>query len=205
MAHTNNNDKHKNNEGHGNRNNTNPKEKVAITRVPRGRPLGSKNKPKPPIHVVEHIDNVFKTHVIEFASGVNVAESLLHFSKTHQMGLCVLSATGAVINATLRKTPGSIMLLQGRFDIVSLNGSFLPLGPTPSSWLTVFLASGGGKGGVIGGTVVGPLIASGTVMVIVGAFGSAIYERLPEENGEEEFSGGDSYGPGQKPGGPLNL
>ncbi|OIW17497.1 hypothetical protein TanjilG_22609 [Lupinus angustifolius] len=213
MADTTNNGKDKNTEGHGKGNDNNPKEKLAMTRVPRGRPLGSKNKPKQPIVVAaENIDNVFKTHFLEFASGVNIAESLLNFSITHQMGLCVLSANGAVTNITLRKTPGAIMLLNGRFDIISMNGSFLPLGPTPTSWLNVLLASGD-KGGMIGGSVVGSLIASGPVIVMVGSFGSAIYERLPlpsEENGEEEFSGGDPMlglcgNCGQNPCGPLNL
>ncbi|CAL0308564.1 unnamed protein product [Lupinus luteus] len=223
MAHTNNNGKDKNNEGHGQGNPNNPNEKVSTTPVRRGRPVGSKNKPKLPVVMAENIDNVFKTHLIEFASGVNIAESLLHFSRTHQMGLCVLSANGSVISVTLRKASGAMMLHNGRFDIISLNGSFLPIGPTPTSWLNVFLANGD-KGGMIGGSVGGPLIALGPVMVMVGIFGSAIYERLPlpsEENGEGELSGGGSYGgigigigdpmlglfgrSRQKPNGPLNL
>ncbi|KAJ4963681.1 hypothetical protein NE237_023620 [Protea cynaroides] len=46
--------------------------------------------------------------------------------------------------------------------------------------LTVYLA--GGQGQVVGGIVVGALIASGPVMVIAVTFSNAIYERLPLED-----------------------
>lgn len=40
----------------------------------------------------------------------------------------------------------------------------------------------GGQGQVVGGTVVGALVASGPVMVIAATFTNAAYERLPLED-----------------------
>ncbi|KAG6400468.1 hypothetical protein SASPL_137302 [Salvia splendens] len=46
----------------------------------------------------------------------------------------------------------------------------------------VCVLSGGGTGQVVGGTVVGPLIASGPVVIMAASFGNAAYERLPLED-----------------------
>jgi hypothetical protein len=89
-----------------------------------------------------------------------------------------------------------VVALRGRFEILSLTGTFLP-GPAPpgSTGLTVYLA--GGQGQVVGGSVVGTLTAAGPVMVIASTFANATYERLPldEEAEEEEARGGGPGGP----------
>ncbi|RZC81424.1 hypothetical protein C5167_044017 [Papaver somniferum] len=87
-----------------------------------------------------------------------------------------------VVNVTLRQpaAPGAVVALPGRFEILSLAGSYLPgHAPPGATGLTVYLA--GGQGQVVGGCVVGTLIASGPVMVIAATFGNATYERLPLE------------------------
>ncbi|XP_009784464.1 AT-hook motif nuclear-localized protein 20 [Nicotiana tabacum] len=170
------------------------------TRRPRGRPAGSKNKPKPPIFVTRDSPNALRSHVMEVANGADVAESIAQFARKRQRGVCVLSATGTVTNVTLRQpsAPGSaVMALHGRFEILSLTGAFLP-GPAPpgSTGLTIYLA--GGQGQVVGGSVVGPLVASGPVMVIASTFSNATYERLPLE---EEEEGGGQAAQGQLGGG----
>ncbi|KAK6254806.1 PPC domain - like 10 [Theobroma cacao] len=161
------------------------------TRRPRGRPPGSKNKPKPPIFVTRDSPNALRSHVMEVASGTDVAESIAQFARRRQRGVCVLSGSGSVANVTLRQpaAPGAVVALHGRFEILSLTGAFLP-GPAPpgSTGLTVYLA--GGQGQVVGGSVVGSLIAAGPVMVIAATFANATYERLPIEDDEEAGSGG---------------
>ncbi|GAB4850988.1 AT-hook motif nuclear-localized protein 20 [Ancistrocladus abbreviatus] len=157
------------------------------TRRPRGRPPGSKNKPKPPIFVTRDSPNALQSHVMEIAGGADVAESIAQFARRRQRGVSVLSGCGSVANVTLRQpsAPGAaVVALHGRLEILSLSGSFLP-GPAPpgSTGLAVYLA--GGQGQVVGGTVVGPLIASGPVMVIAATFSNATYERLPLEDEEE--------------------
>ncbi|KAL8166661.1 hypothetical protein V2J09_008160 [Rumex salicifolius] len=160
-------------------------------RRPRGRPAGSKNKPKPPIFVTRDSPNALRSHVMEIASGADVADSVAQFARRRQRGVCVLSATGSVTNVTLRQpsSPGAVMALQGRFEILSLTGAFLP-GPAPpgSTGLTIYLA--GGQGQVVGGTVAGSLVAAGSVMVIAATFSNATYDRLPLEEQEEDVAGG---------------
>ncbi|KAK8511165.1 hypothetical protein V6N13_013582 [Hibiscus sabdariffa] len=170
-------------------------------RRPRGRPPGSKNKPKPPIFVTRDSPNALRSHVMEVASGTDVAESIAQFARRRQRGVCVLSGNGSVANVTLRQpaAPGAVVALHGRFEILSLTGAFLP-GPAPpgSTGLTVYLA--GGQGQVVGGSVVGSLIAAGPVMVIAATFSNATYERLPLEDEEEVVSAGHG-GPIQGGGG----
>ncbi|XP_061986335.1 AT-hook motif nuclear-localized protein 20-like [Populus nigra] len=160
-------------------------------RRPRGRPPGSKNKPKPPIFVTRDSPNALRSHVMEIAGGADVAESVAQFARRRQRGVCVLSGSGSVANVTLRQpaAPGAVVALHGRFEILSLTGAFLP-GPAPpgSTGLTVYLA--GGQGQVVGGSVVGSLVAAGPVMVIAATFANATYERLPLEDDEEAGSGG---------------
>ncbi|XP_062221337.1 AT-hook motif nuclear-localized protein 20-like [Phragmites australis] len=159
---------------------------VAPNRRPRGRPPGSKNKPKPPIFVTRDSPNALRSHVMEVAGGADVADSIAQFSRRRQRGVCVLSGAGTVANVALRQpsAPGAVVALHGRFEILSLTGTFLP-GPSPpgSTGLTVYLA--GGQGQVVGGSVVGSLIAAGPVMVIASTFANATYERLPLDEEEE--------------------
>ncbi|KAL0322491.1 UNVERIFIED_CONTAM: AT-hook motif nuclear-localized protein 20 [Sesamum angustifolium] len=121
-------------------------------RRPRGRPPGSKNKPKPPIFVTRDSPNALRSHVMEVAGGTDVAESIAQFARRRQRGVCVLSGSGSVANVTVRQPagPGAAVVLQGRFEILSLTGAFLP-GPAPpgATGLTVYL--GGGQGQVVGG------------------------------------------------------
>ncbi|GFZ14249.1 AT-hook motif nuclear-localized protein 20 [Actinidia rufa] len=165
-------------------------------RRPRGRPPGSKNKPKPPIFVTRDSPNALRSHVMEVAGGTDVAESIAQYARRRQRGVCVLSGSGTVANVTLRQpaAPGAVVALHGRFEILSLTGTFLP-GPAPlgSTGLTVYLA--GGQGQVVGGSVVGSLVAAGPVMVIAATFSNATYERLPLEDEEESGSAGQTQLP----------
>lgn len=170
-----------------------PGASTSSRRRPRGRPAGSKNKPKPPIIITKESPNSMRSHVLEITTGSDVAGCIGDYARRRHMGVSVLSGTGVVANVTLRQpaAPTGVVTLHGRFEILSLSGAFLP-SPTPpgATGLAVYLA--GGQGQVVGGTVVGPLISSGPVMVIAATFANATYERLPlvdEINGS-----GDGYG-----------
>ncbi|KAI4345768.1 hypothetical protein L6164_012864 [Bauhinia variegata] len=170
------------------------------TRRPRGRPPGSKNKPKPPIFLTRDSPNALRSHVMEVAGGADVAESVAQFARRRQRGVCVLSGSGSVANVTLRQpaAPGAVVALHGRFEILSLTGTFLP-GPSPpgSTGLTVYLA--GGQGQVVGGSVVGSLLAVGPVMVIAATFANATYERLPLDDEDEAGSSAQGAARGSPP------
>ncbi|EPS64135.1 hypothetical protein M569_10646 [Genlisea aurea] len=171
-------------------------DQTEFTRRPRGRPAGSKNKPKPPIIITRDSANALRSHVIEVATGCDIQESVSTFATRRQRGVCILSGTGTVTNVTIRQptSPGAVLTLQGRFEILSLTGSFLPPpAPPAASSLTIYLA--GSQGQVMGGTIVGPLIASGPVVIMAASFGNAAYERLPLE--EEEGQSTAVHGRGQ--------
>lgn len=171
----------------------------SMTRRPRGRPAGSKNKPKPPIIITRDSANALKTHVMEVADGCDVVESVNNFARRRQRGVCIMSGTGTVTNVTLRQpaSPGAVVTLHGRFEILSLAGSFLPPpAPPAASGLTIYLA--GGQGQVVGGSVVGALIASGPVVIMSASFSNAAYERLPLEDDDgssiQQLQGGGGGG-----------
>ncbi|KAK7330707.1 hypothetical protein VNO77_24905 [Canavalia gladiata] len=154
-----------------------------ISRRPRGRPAGSKNKPKPPIIITRDSANALRTHMMEVADACDIVESVSNFARRRQRGVCIMSGTGTVTNVTLRQpaSSGAVVTLHGRFEILSLSGSFLPPpAPPAASGLTIYLA--GGQGQVVGGSVVGTLLASGPVVIMAASFSNAAYERLPLED-----------------------
>ncbi|KAJ0246914.1 AT-hook motif nuclear-localized protein 15 [Hirschfeldia incana] len=160
-------------------------------RRPRGRPPGSKNKPKSPVVVTKESPNSLQSHVLEIAAGADVAESLNAFARRRGRGVSVLSGSGTVTNVTLRQpaASGGVVSLRGQFEILSMCGAFLPTSGSPAAaaGLTIYLA--GTQGQVVGGGVAGPLIASGPVIVIAATFCNATYERLPveeEQQGEQQ-------------------
>ncbi|KAJ6792153.1 putative AT-hook motif nuclear-localized protein 29 [Iris pallida] len=160
------------------------------SRRPRGRPAGSKNKPKPPIIITRESPNALRSHVLEIATGADIVDAVNSFARRRQRGVSVLSGSGVV---SLRQPGGNVVALHGRFEILSLSGAFLPTpAASAASGLTVYLS--GGQGQVVGGSVVGELTASGPVMVIAATFANATFERLPM--GEEEEVGPAEDGPG---------
>lgn len=157
-------------------------------RRPRGRPAGSRNKPKPPIFVTRDSPNALKSQVLEISAGSDIVESVSNYARRRGTGVCILSGSGAVINVTLRQpaaaASGSVITLHGRFEILSLTGTSLPPpAPPGAGGLTIYLA--GGQGQVVGGIVVGPLTASGPVILMAASFANAVYDRLPLEDEED--------------------
>ncbi|CAM6106269.1 unnamed protein product [Calypogeia fissa] len=172
-------------------------------RKPRGRPPGSKNKPKPPIIITRDSGNGMRPHVLEVAGGNDVGESVANFARRRQRGVCVLGGSGTVANVTLRQpaAPGATVTFHGRFDILSLSGAFLPP-PAPQSAAGLTIALAGASGQVVGGTVVGGLQAAGPVLVIAASFQGASFDRLPlpedadDGSGHPQIAGQPDYGGG---------
>ncbi|XP_024994262.1 AT-hook motif nuclear-localized protein 23-like [Cynara cardunculus var. scolymus] len=161
-----------------------------VGRRPRGRPAGSKNKPKPPVIITRESANTLRAHILEIGNGCDVFDCIATYARRRQRGICILSGSGLVTNVSLRQpaAAGSVVALHGRFEILSLSGSFLPPpAPPGATSLTIFLA--GGQGQVVGGNVVGELTAAGPVIVIASSFTNVAYERLPLEEEEPEGAG----------------
>ncbi|XP_042495449.1 AT-hook motif nuclear-localized protein 25-like [Macadamia integrifolia] len=170
----------------------------SASRRPRGRPPGSKNKPRPPIIVTRDSPNALRSHVLEISAGADVVESVSNYARRRGRGVSVLSGGGSVANVTLRQPAapaGSVVTLHGRFEILSLSGTVLPPpAPPGAGGLTIFLA--GGQGQVVGGSVVGPLVASGPVVLMAASFSNAVFERLPLEEEEASPASGVTGGGG---------
>ncbi|RAL51256.1 hypothetical protein DM860_010758 [Cuscuta australis] len=160
--------------------------RAAPAAAPRGRPPGSKNKPKPPIVITKESPNSLHSHVLEISSGSDIVDCISTFAQRCHRGVSVLNGTGVVADVTLRQlnAPEGVVTLHGKFEILSLSGTFLP-SPSPlrTTGLTVYLA--GGQGQVLGGNVMGALVASGPVVVIAATYMNAAYQRLPLEEEEE--------------------
>ncbi|GFZ10266.1 putative AT-hook DNA-binding family protein [Actinidia rufa] len=102
-------------------------------------------------------------YMLEIPAGADVVESVTRFCRNNSLGLCVLTASGAVANVNLRQPmmPGSAVTFPGRFDILSLSATILPPGAPP----------------------VGERWAAATVYVVASSFNNPAFHRLPEENG----------------------
>ncbi|XP_057427431.1 AT-hook motif nuclear-localized protein 1-like [Lotus japonicus] len=116
----------------------------------------------------------FTPHVVTVYTGEDVAGKIMSFAQKSPRGICILSANGPISNVTLRQ-PGScggILTYEGRFEILSLSGSFSVSDSSGmksrSAGLSVSLA--GPDGRVIGGGVAGLLTAAGPIQIVVGSF-----------------------------------
>lgn len=160
------------------------------SRKPRGRPPGSKNKPKPPVVITKESETAMRPVILELASGCDVIAALSAFSLRRRAAVSVLSGTGAVSNVTLRhpSSPSSNIILHGRFDILSFTGTLLL--PTPSSSASAntgfAILMGGPQGQVIGGSITGPLMAAETVMIVAAAYSAPEVHQLPFPTESEE-------------------
>ncbi|CAK9163610.1 unnamed protein product [Ilex paraguariensis] len=172
---------------------------IEVVRRPRGRPPGSKNKPKPPVVITRESEPSMSPYVLELPGGVDIVDSITRYCRKRNMGLCILSGSGTVANVTLRQpstTPGATVTFHGRFDLLSLSATVLPtqmtsvIPATVANGFTISLA--GPQGQVVGGNVVGSLMAAGTVYVIAASFNNPSYHRLPvEEEITNTGSGGN--------------
>ncbi|KAJ0964351.1 hypothetical protein J5N97_029473 [Dioscorea zingiberensis] len=138
----------------------------------RGRPPGSGKKQQ--LDALGSAGIAFTPHVITVKAGEDVASKIMAFSQQGPRTVCVLSANGAICNVTLRQpaTSGGTVTYEGRFEILSLSGSYLlsENGGTRSRTGGLSVALAGSDGRVLGGGVAGMLVAAGPVQVVVGSF-----------------------------------
>ncbi|KAL9225506.1 hypothetical protein vseg_001421 [Gypsophila vaccaria] len=113
----------------------------------------------------------FTPHIINVAAGEDVGQKIILFMQQNKRELCILSASGSIASAALRQpaTSGGSIAYQGRFDIVSLTGSYVRSDQgMKAGGLSACLSSENGQ--IVGGGVCGPLVAAGPVEVIVATF-----------------------------------
>ncbi|KAK4780106.1 hypothetical protein SAY87_016212 [Trapa incisa] len=176
---------------------------ASAARKPRGRPRGSKNKPKPPLVITRDSESAMKPVVLEISAGSDVIEMVMDFARRRCLGVTLLSGTGTVSNVTLRHTMpthshvavaaaaatvGSLISLHGPFQLLSLWGSFMgftanPSAATASSGFGITLS--GPQGQVFGGVVGGKVVAAGPVTVVAATFLNQQFHRLPPPPSED--------------------
>ncbi|MFS7923451.1 putative AT-hook motif nuclear-localized protein [Helianthus anomalus] len=117
----------------------------------------------------------FTPHVITVKAGEDITSKMTAFSQQGPRTVCILSANGAISNVTLSQPAMSrgTVTYEGWFEIISLSGSFMLADSdgnhsSRSSGLSVSLA--GSYGRVLGGGVVGSLVAATPIQVVVGSF-----------------------------------
>ncbi|XLR22539.1 AT-hook motif nuclear-localized protein 1-like isoform X1 [Arachis ipaensis] len=107
----------------------------------------------------------FTPHIITANSGEDVTMKIISFSQQGPRAICIV---------TLRQpdSSGGTLTYEGRFQILSLSGLFMPNdnGGTRSrsGGMSISLASPDGR--VVGGGVVGLLVAASPEQVVVGSF-----------------------------------
>ncbi|XP_065847565.1 AT-hook motif nuclear-localized protein 17 [Euphorbia lathyris] len=171
---------------------------IEVVRRPRGRPPGSKNKPKPPVVITRDPEPPMSPYILEVPGGGDVVESISRFCRRKNIGICVLTGSGTVSNVTLRQpstTPGATITFHGRFDILSISATFLPQTVSYSVPNAFTISLAGPQGQIVGGIVAGTLMAADTVYVIAATFTNPSFYRLPvDDEGRNSGSAGGAEG-----------
>ncbi|KAF9620724.1 hypothetical protein IFM89_014245 [Coptis chinensis] len=173
---------------------------IEVAKRPRGRPPGSKNKPKPPIIITRESEFcAMRPLFLELPNGLDLIDAIARFTHRRNIGLTVLTASGSVANVSFRQssvninpTSSSTVTFQGRYEILNISATFLPpslpvvttSGSTSPSILpsSFMISLVGPRGQIIGGSVAGPVITAGTVFIVAGSFDNPSYHRLPIED-----------------------
>ncbi|GFS44075.1 hypothetical protein Acr_00g0088310 [Actinidia rufa] len=130
-------------------------------------------------------------YVLEISAGADLIEAIHRFSRKRNLGICVLSASGAVSNVTLRQpsvTPGTTVTFHGRFDLLSLSATVMPATTSIPLGNEFAISMAGPQGQIIGGIVVEPLYAGGDGALDRGV----VYQTVVSQaisGGREEFGG----------------
>ncbi|KAI3465185.1 hypothetical protein Pfo_021848 [Paulownia fortunei] len=181
---------------------TNDGATIEVVRRPRGRPPGSKNKPKAPVIITgDSSEPTMSPYVLELPPGVDIIESTTRFCRKRNMGLCVLNGNGVVANVILKQpstTPGATVTFHGRFDILSISATILPPGGlvAGNGLFTLYVA--GPQGQVVGGLVVGPLVSAGTIYLIAASFNNPSFHRLQQVDHDQDAAARDGGHDSQK-------
>ncbi|XP_024392723.1 AT-hook motif nuclear-localized protein 7 isoform X2 [Physcomitrium patens] len=143
----------------------------------RGRPVGSTKKQQLANLgvVLAGTGKSFTPHILTVSTGEDASSKIMQFAQHGPRAMCVLSANGAVSNVMLRQdsSSGGTVTYEGRYEILSLSGSYLPTdGEDGEKQRTgsVSVSLAGSDGRVFGGRVAGVLMAASPIQVVVGSF-----------------------------------
>ncbi|KAK7316656.1 hypothetical protein RJT34_00278 [Clitoria ternatea] len=163
------------------------------SKKPRGRPSGSKNKPKAPIVATQQQQQDSLIHaVIVVPPGNDIIKSIIEYARRHHISVNTLGACGVVSNVTLCHAlipTVQPLTLHGPFTIMSLFGSYLhnfhyaSPSNTPYSFSIKVL---GNQGQVLSGLIGGKVEASNEVTVFLSVFENVEVYRAPPSNNNND-------------------
>ncbi|XP_027345216.1 AT-hook motif nuclear-localized protein 28-like [Abrus precatorius] len=184
----------------------------------RGRPLGSKNKPKFSLMFNPDTDQEMKPIIIEVPIGFDVVGAVIQYAQRHQVNITVLSASGIVSNVTLchsfSNTPA--FTLHGPFTLMSLTGTYMnntSIGdssfsssssdPNPLCSFKISLSESSGQNfiGIVGGKVV----AANEVIVVATIFKNPEIHKAKVTNNSDEGNNSNNNSNADNQGGHENL
>ncbi|GMI97392.1 hypothetical protein HRI_003408500 [Hibiscus trionum] len=165
----------------------------------RGRPQGSKNKPKPPVLITRDGGySPVKTVILQIPPGSDVIERIISFACSNHVGVGILSATGSVSNVLLCSNHlESANIVKGPLELHSLTGSFFADYGSPSSSngppgrssppFSFRVTLQGPQFNLIGGKLVGKLTAATQVHVVAAVLASPSFDNdSPSEDDNED-------------------
>ncbi|KAL3639842.1 hypothetical protein CASFOL_014810 [Castilleja foliolosa] len=151
----------------------------------RGRPRGSHNK-KQQKEASGSTGTGFIPHIVTVNAGEDISSKILSVSQNGPRAICILSANGSISHVTLRQaaTSGGTATYEGRFDILSLSGSFMlhEVAGQRSRTGGISVSLAGPDGRVLGGSVAGLLVAASPSQVVVGCFEPDPHNKEPARN-----------------------
>ncbi|KAI4305926.1 hypothetical protein L6164_029252 [Bauhinia variegata] len=179
---------------------------VPSSKKPRGRPPGSKNKPKPPLVITKENEQAMKPAVLEIPAGADVVETIVQFARRRNMSMTVLSGSGTLSNVRIRHpvSPNQLLTYTGHYPMLSLSGSYIsgsyqtPSSSNPSSSSAAAIAVPwpayssfgvcllGPQGNCFGGIVCGEVIAATPITVVVTTFKNPYYEKVMADDDDED-------------------
>ncbi|KAE9600779.1 hypothetical protein Lal_00011334 [Lupinus albus] len=179
---------------------------------PRGRPVGSKNKPKPPIIITQEHEELLKPVLIKVSIGLDVMKTLIDYARQRNVGISVLNGSGSIASVTLHHPLHSSpsFTLHGPFTLLSLTGTYFS-GPSHPSFPSLALVDTtssssasnpnsscsittssfgisllGSQGEIFGGVVAGKIVASSIVTITATVFKNPeLYNVGFDENDED--------------------
>ncbi|GKV16652.1 hypothetical protein SLEP1_g27266 [Rubroshorea leprosula] len=159
--------------------------------------------------IVETAGGNFTPHVINVLAGEDVLSRITSFARKGPQAICILSATGLVSSIVIRQPGSSAGMLrhEGRFEIISLKGSFVfrEIGGShnKSSMLSVSLAKPDGR--VFGGSVAGSMVAAGPIQLVVASFKQSIGRELKRKYSAESSTAASNFANPAVSKGPISI
>nr|KYP60513.1 Putative DNA-binding protein ESCAROLA [Cajanus cajan] len=98
---------------------------TSSNRNPRGRPMGSKNKPK--LNIMSITEPTAMLSLIHVPQGHDVVESIMDYARREHANVTILGGSGTIARVTLHNTSGgsTALTLHGPFTLVSFTGTYV--------------------------------------------------------------------------------